>query len=148
MRRAPKSANLGLIIDTFAIKAEDDEKDYCVATPNIQLATQWEGAVMNILKLAIATGVVVGLACVDAPSAKSDEVVRVTGFGSTWAGYAKKIWIEPFEKESAIRVIYDTWDLAREAGLRLYLLAPFLVQRVCTVEPLLRLRGYGLPCPS
>jgi hypothetical protein len=44
--------------------------------------------------------------------------------------------------------LYDTWECAREAGLRLYLCEPFMVHRVCTYEPLLRLRGYSLPWPS
>jgi hypothetical protein len=44
--------------------------------------------------------------------------------------------------------VYGTWDDARQAGLGLYLLKPFLVQKVCAAEPLLRIRGYSLPCPS
>lgn len=43
---------------------------------------------------------------------------------------------------------YESWAAAREVGLRLYLRAPFLVHRVCAEEPVLRLRGYSLPCPS
>ncbi|HKB39171.1 MAG TPA: hypothetical protein VKD72_22215 [Gemmataceae bacterium] len=51
-------------------------------------------------------------------------------------------------KGGQVIAVHDTWDAAREAGLRLYLLEPFLVRQVCAQEPLLRLRGYSLPCPS
>jgi hypothetical protein len=42
--------------------------------------------------------------------------------------------------------LHDTWDAARQAGLRLYLLEPFLVHEIRSEEPILRLRGYTLPC--
>jgi hypothetical protein len=44
--------------------------------------------------------------------------------------------------------LHDTWDIARQAGLRLYLLEPFLVHEIRSEEPILRLRGYSLPCPG
>jgi hypothetical protein len=43
---------------------------------------------------------------------------------------------------------YDSWQEAREAGLRLYLREPFLVQQVCLEVPILRVRGYSVPCRS
>jgi hypothetical protein len=43
--------------------------------------------------------------------------------------------------------LFETWRAAREAGLQRYLLSPFLVHQVQTREPILRLRGYNLPCP-
>jgi len=44
--------------------------------------------------------------------------------------------------------LHDSWNAAREAGLHLYLREPFMVHRVCAEEPVLRLRGYSLPCPK
>jgi len=44
--------------------------------------------------------------------------------------------------------VHDAWDAAREMGLRLYLVEPFLVQEVRAQEPVLRLRGYSFPCPE
>ena len=44
--------------------------------------------------------------------------------------------------------LHDSWTAAREAGLRLYLRQPFLVHCVCTDEPVLRVRGFSLPCHS
>ena len=41
--------------------------------------------------------------------------------------------------------LYDTWDAARDDGLKRYLEQPFLVHQVRTWEPLLRMRGYCLP---
>lgn len=49
-------------------------------------------------------------------------------------------------KDDAVIGLYDTWDAAREAGLQRYLLSPFLVHQVQTREPVLRVRGYNLPC--
>ena len=51
-------------------------------------------------------------------------------------------------KGDRIVSIHDGRGAAREAGLRLYLLEPFLVQQVRSEEPVLRLRGYNLPCPG
>lgn len=47
-----------------------------------------------------------------------------------------------------VLAVHDTWDAAREAGLRLFLREPFLVQPIRSEEPVLRLRGYSLPCPG
>ena len=43
---------------------------------------------------------------------------------------------------------FDTWTAAREAGLKRFLLTPFLVHQVQTRERVLRMRGHNLPCPS
>jgi hypothetical protein len=43
--------------------------------------------------------------------------------------------------------LYDTWDTARLAGLGLYLMEPFLVQKILSEESIFRTRGYSLPCP-
>ena len=51
-------------------------------------------------------------------------------------------------KDEQVVGLYSSWDEAREAGLRRYLLEPFLVQYILTVEPLRRIRGYSLPRPS
>ena len=50
-------------------------------------------------------------------------------------------------KESQIIGLYDTWDAARKAGLRLYLMEPFMVHEVRAEEPLRRVRGYTIPWP-
>jgi hypothetical protein len=44
--------------------------------------------------------------------------------------------------------LHDAWDVARQAGLRLYLLEPFLAHEVRSEEAVLRLRGYSLPGPG
>ena len=49
-------------------------------------------------------------------------------------------------KDETIVGLFDTWDEARQAGLQRYLLKPFLVHQVQRREPVLRLRGYSLPC--
>jgi hypothetical protein len=49
-------------------------------------------------------------------------------------------------KDEAVIELYDTWDAAREAGLQRYLLSPFLAHQVQTREPILRMRGYNMPC--
>jgi hypothetical protein len=46
-------------------------------------------------------------------------------------------------KGDALVGIYDTWDAAREAGLKQYLLQPHMVQPIRAREPLLRIRGYS-----
>jgi hypothetical protein len=51
-------------------------------------------------------------------------------------------------KGDQIVSLHDAWGAAREAGLQLYLLKPFLVQQVRSREPLMRIRGYSLPCPD
>src|SRR5438132_5567437 len=51
-------------------------------------------------------------------------------------------------KGEEILGVYDTWDAARHAGLERYLLEPFLVQQIRAEEPVVRVRGYSLPCPS
>ncbi len=50
-------------------------------------------------------------------------------------------------KGQQVVAVHATWKAAREAGLRLYLREPFLVQQVCVEEPVLRLRESSLPCP-
>ncbi|HZY90039.1 MAG TPA: hypothetical protein VFE78_34780 [Gemmataceae bacterium] len=49
-------------------------------------------------------------------------------------------------KDNVVFGLFDTWDKARMAGLQRYLLSPFLVHQVQRREPVLRLRGYNLPC--
>jgi hypothetical protein len=49
-------------------------------------------------------------------------------------------------KDDVVIGLYDTWDAARAAGLQRYLLSVFLVHQVQRREPILRLRGYNLPC--
>jgi hypothetical protein len=51
-------------------------------------------------------------------------------------------------KGSQLVSLYGTWDAAREAGLRLYLMEAFLVHEVRAEEPVLRIRGYSAPCPG
>jgi hypothetical protein len=51
-------------------------------------------------------------------------------------------------KADEIIGIYESWDAAREAGLRRYLLEPFFVHPIRPVEPYVRLRGVNTPCPS
>jgi len=51
-------------------------------------------------------------------------------------------------KGQQIVAVCGTWEAAREAGLRLYLLEPLLVRQIFAAEPVLRLRGYSLRCPG
>jgi hypothetical protein len=43
--------------------------------------------------------------------------------------------------------IYATWEEARGTAVQRYLLQPVLVKQVLAREPILRIRGYNLPCP-
>ena len=49
-------------------------------------------------------------------------------------------------KGNQIISLHDSWGAAEDAGLRLYLLEPFMIQEVRSREPLLRTRRYSLPC--
>ncbi len=51
-------------------------------------------------------------------------------------------------KGTQIIGIFDTWQEAREAGLKLFRLEPFFVHPIRDREPFLRIRGVNLPCPS
>jgi hypothetical protein len=51
-------------------------------------------------------------------------------------------------KNTTIEGIFDTWHAAHEEGLKRYLLQPMLVKQLLAREPILRARGYNLPCPS
>ena len=51
-------------------------------------------------------------------------------------------------KEETIIGLFDSWDAAYAAGLQRYLLEPLLVHQIQTREPILRLRGYNMPCRS
>ena len=51
-------------------------------------------------------------------------------------------------KGAKIVGIFETWDEGLRVGRERYLLQPFLVQPIREREPLLRLRGYSLPCRS
>jgi hypothetical protein len=86
------------------------------------------------------------------PAAPPDEVLS-----QEWCTYrreAGRLLAEGREgkfvliKGARVVAVHDTWDDAREAGLRLYLPEPFLVREIRSEEPLLRLRGYSLPCPG
>lgn len=48
-------------------------------------------------------------------------------------------------KGREIQGFYESWDAARNEGLRRYVLQPFLVKQVLAEEPVLRVRGYNLP---
>jgi hypothetical protein len=41
--------------------------------------------------------------------------------------------------------IFDSWDHAREEGVKRFLLQPMLVKQVLTWEPILNVRGYNRP---
>jgi hypothetical protein len=51
-------------------------------------------------------------------------------------------------KEEVIVGIFGNRESALTEGARRFLLAPFLIQQIRRVEPILRIRGYNLPCPS
>jgi hypothetical protein len=44
--------------------------------------------------------------------------------------------------------VYETWDEARDAGLKRYPLESFFTKQIQTREPFLRVRGYNFPWPS
>ena len=86
----------------------------------------------------------------DLPEASPDSPLRQAW--NTYRREVERLLAEGQEgkfvliKDDAVVGLYDTWDAAREAGLRRYLLSPFLVHQVQTREPILRLRGHNLPC--
>ena len=49
-------------------------------------------------------------------------------------------------KGRSIQGVYGTWDAARVEGLRQYAQQPFFVKQILAEEPVLRVRGYNLPC--
>jgi hypothetical protein len=51
-------------------------------------------------------------------------------------------------KNTTIEGIFDTWQAAHEEGRKRFLLQPMLVKQLLAREPILRARGYNLPCPS
>jgi hypothetical protein len=51
-------------------------------------------------------------------------------------------------KGETILGIYDTWKAARKEGLKRFRNEPFLARPILAQEPLLRVRGSTLPCPS
>jgi hypothetical protein len=51
-------------------------------------------------------------------------------------------------KGEEILGLYDSWEAAREVGLRRFLLQPFLVHPIRAEEPYLRIRGVNLPWPN
>lgn len=51
-------------------------------------------------------------------------------------------------KGDMILGLFGTWEAAREAGLKRFLLEPFFVHPVRAEEPFLRVRGINFPCPS
>jgi hypothetical protein len=50
-------------------------------------------------------------------------------------------------KGEQVVAIHASWDAAREDGLRRFFPEAFLVQQICVEQPILRIRGYSLPCP-
>jgi hypothetical protein len=48
-------------------------------------------------------------------------------------------------KGATIVGFFDSWQAARQEGVRRYLLQPMLVQEIRTYEPILRIRGFNLP---
>jgi hypothetical protein len=85
------------------------------------------------------------------PEAQPGEVL-----GQEWNTYRREVgWLlaEGYEgrfvliKGQRIISMHDSWDAARDAGLRLYLLEPHLIHQVRANEPILRVRGYNLPLP-
>ena len=51
-------------------------------------------------------------------------------------------------KGDAIVGIFDSFAEGLRKGRKLYRMPPFLVQPIRALEPLLRIRGHALPCPS
>jgi hypothetical protein len=88
----------------------------------------------------------------DLPEASADDLLCEEW--NTYRREAARLLAESCEgkfvliKGDQVVSLHDTWDVARQAGLRLYLLEPFLVHEVRSEEPILRLSGYTLPCPG
>ena len=90
--------------------------------------------------------------CSELAEAKPGEAL-----GKEWNSYRREVGrllAEGHEgrhvliKGEEIIGIYDTWDAARKAGLKRYLLEPFFVHPIGAAEPFLRVRGCNFPCPS
>jgi hypothetical protein len=50
-------------------------------------------------------------------------------------------------KGEQILGIHETFQAAYQVALGKYLLQPVLIQQVRSRKPILRVRGYNLPCP-
>lgn len=93
-----------------------------------------------------------GLSFTELPEAKEGDA-----FQHEWNTYRREIgrWLAQglegrhvLIKGEEIIGIYDTWETAREEGLKRYLLEPFFVHPIRAVEPYLRVRGCNFPWPS
>ena len=90
-----------------------------------------------------------GIHYTELPAAKPDDVL-----GREWNTYRREVGRLLSEghagrfvliKGEEILGLYDTWDAARQVGLRRFLMQPFLVHEVRAEEPYLRIRGVNLP---
>jgi hypothetical protein len=85
------------------------------------------------------------------PEARPDDVLYLEW--NTYRREVGRLLAEGHEgkfvliKGESIVSLYDSWDAAREAGLRLFAQGPHLIQQVRANEPILRARGYNLPWP-
>ena len=86
------------------------------------------------------------------PEAKPEDVL-----GGEWNTYRREVARLLSEgqagrfvliKGEEILGLYDTWNAAREAGLRHFLMQPFFVHAIRAEEPYLRIRGVNLPWSS
>jgi hypothetical protein len=93
-----------------------------------------------------------GVHYTELPEAKPGEV-----FADEWNTYRREVGrllAEGHEgsylliKGEAILGIYESWDAARQAGLKRFLREPFFVHPIRAEEPYLRIRGVNFPWPS
>ncbi len=78
-----------------------------------------------------------------------------TPLAEEWETYRREVgqWLAEGQagryaliKRQEIVGLYDTWQAAREEGLRRYLLEPFFVHLIRAEEPCVRIRGHHSPC--
>lgn len=90
-----------------------------------------------------------GVHYTELPETKPDDVL-----GREWNTYRQEVGRLLAEgqagrfvliKGEEILGLYDTWDAAREVGLRRFLMQPFFVHEIRAEEPYLRIRGVNLP---
>ena len=89
-----------------------------------------------------------GIHYTELPEARPEDVL-----GREWNAYRREVGRLLSEgqagrfvliKGEEILAFYDTWDAAREVGLRRFLMQPFFVHAIRVEEPYVRIRGVNL----
>jgi hypothetical protein len=116
--------------------------------------------ILQIQQDATENGHAAALPATDAPAIRYTELPEAKAgepLAEEWNTYRREIGRLLAEgqqgrhvviKGSEIIGIYDSWEKARQAGLKRFHLEPFFVHSIRDREPYLHIRGLNLPCPS